>query len=503
MIRLGWRTKRKRRQRSSRAGSWWWSALVIVLPVLTMAGLAVYLFWGVLDLDVATSTGKLDVTRTVLAVAAGTGALVTLVLARRRQWATEHDAAERRLTDLYVKAVEQLGSDKAPVRHGALYALERVAQDNPDHRQTVVDVLCAYLRAPFAPPPDKSGTHRLGGLPRSLRGTPARRTAASAAAARRAALTPPTPTAGEQERRQEREVRLTAQRILQGHLNPGPKPRRPVHTFWPDLDIDLTGAFLIDLDLSGCRINTARFDRATFTGKASFADATFTEASYIGAAFAKDAVFTEARFTEDASFTGATFTERAWFIGAAFAKDAAFTEATFTKDASFDGATFTDDAWFTGATFTKHTSFDRATFSEDAWFIGATFTERASFVGAAFAKDASFNGAAFAKDAAFIEARFIEDAWFNSAAFAKNALFTGATFAKSAAFNDATFTSFPSMSDVAHPLGTTSSEWPVGWTTSEISATRSSRSRPQLVPVPAVLPQLPHGNAEVSKAHRW
>jgi hypothetical protein len=42
------------------------------------------------------------------------------------------DAAAWRVTDLYAKAVEQLGSGKAVIRHGGLYALERVAQDNPD-----------------------------------------------------------------------------------------------------------------------------------------------------------------------------------------------------------------------------------------------------------------------------------------------------------------------------------------------------------------------------------
>jgi len=63
----------------------------------------------------------------------------------------ERDAIEWRITDLYGKAVDQLGSDKAPVQLGGLYALERLAQDNPSHRKTVVDVICAYLRMPYAP----------------------------------------------------------------------------------------------------------------------------------------------------------------------------------------------------------------------------------------------------------------------------------------------------------------------------------------------------------------
>ena len=53
--------------------------------------------------------------------------------------------------ELYTKAVEQLGSDQAPVRFSGLYALERLAQDNPAHRQAIVNVICAYLRMPFSP----------------------------------------------------------------------------------------------------------------------------------------------------------------------------------------------------------------------------------------------------------------------------------------------------------------------------------------------------------------
>ena len=60
------------------------------------------------------------------------------------------DTSEPHITE-YTKAVEQLGSDKALVRFAGLYALERLAQDNPAYRQTIVNVICAYLRMPFSP----------------------------------------------------------------------------------------------------------------------------------------------------------------------------------------------------------------------------------------------------------------------------------------------------------------------------------------------------------------
>ena len=82
------------------------------------------------------------------------GAAVGLMLALRRQHhqeiataLTDRDATERRITELYTRAVEQLGNDKAPVRLGGLYALERLAQDNPAQRQAIVNVVWSYRAA--------------------------------------------------------------------------------------------------------------------------------------------------------------------------------------------------------------------------------------------------------------------------------------------------------------------------------------------------------------------
>jgi hypothetical protein len=52
--------------------------------------------------------------------------------------ATERDAREQRITELYTRAVDQLGNEKAPVRLGDLHALERLAQNTPEQRQTIV-----------------------------------------------------------------------------------------------------------------------------------------------------------------------------------------------------------------------------------------------------------------------------------------------------------------------------------------------------------------------------
>src|SRR3712207_12355 len=92
--------------------------------------------------------------QTVGGLALASGAIVTYRTFRHTR--LEQDRAyklsqSQQVTESYAKAVEQLGHDQAPVRLGAMYSLERLAQDNPPRRQTIVDVLCAYLRMPYTP----------------------------------------------------------------------------------------------------------------------------------------------------------------------------------------------------------------------------------------------------------------------------------------------------------------------------------------------------------------
>lgn len=189
------------------------------------------------------------------------------------------------------EAVEQLGSDRAAARHGGPYALERLAQDNPRHRQTVVNVLCAHLRAPCTPPPAHGDVHRIG-LRRRARPDRARRPPAPPA-------TPPVvPVVRTADLlRQEREVRVAAERVLAEHLRPGDEPDHDA--FWPDIDLDLAGATLVALDLADCRLRAAGFRTATFAG-----DADFT-----GTAFAGDTRFDDVTFAGDSTFTDAAFAE--------------------------------------------------------------------------------------------------------------------------------------------------------------------------------------------------
>jgi hypothetical protein len=103
--------------------AWWWMLAALAAVVVT-ASVVTWLLLAIANnakpgTDRANS--RLDAVRTGLAAGAGAGAAVGLMLAFRRQHhqeiatvLTDLDATERRITELNTKAVEQLGSGKAP-----------------------------------------------------------------------------------------------------------------------------------------------------------------------------------------------------------------------------------------------------------------------------------------------------------------------------------------------------------------------------------------------------
>ncbi|WP_345600648.1 pentapeptide repeat-containing protein [Saccharopolyspora rosea] len=248
-------------------------AVVVVVVTVGSMGLLLFLLRG------AEPQVLLEVVRTSTSIGAGTGGGAALWLAARKQRSTEldlaqkgHDATETQVTDLYGKAAEQLGNDKAPVRLAGIYALERLANGHPAHRHTIVDLICAYLRMPFDPADDP----------------------------------------------QEREVRQVAQNVLISHL------RADAESFWPDIVLNLAGATLSTFTCTRCRVRSATFAGAEFVGPAVFR----------GTEFAEHADFRNVRFTGLGDFRRVTFGgEGVTFRGARFEGEVDFgthTEAALT-----------------------------------------------------------------------------------------------------------------------------------------------------------------------------
>jgi hypothetical protein len=69
-----------------------------------------------------------------------------LILNQEKNRSDSFFAQEKQTTNLFTKAIEQLGSDKIEVRLGGIYALERIARDSERDHWAIMEVLSAYLR---------------------------------------------------------------------------------------------------------------------------------------------------------------------------------------------------------------------------------------------------------------------------------------------------------------------------------------------------------------------
>ena len=86
-------------------------------------------------------------------VVAGIGAALLIwaaiqqaATARRRHNEQTDADRQRRITESYSKAVEQLAHDKIEVRLGGIYTLERISRESPDDYLTVMETLTAFVR---------------------------------------------------------------------------------------------------------------------------------------------------------------------------------------------------------------------------------------------------------------------------------------------------------------------------------------------------------------------
>jgi Pentapeptide repeats (8 copies) len=73
-------------------------------------------------------------------------ALQQAAIARRRHKEQTDADRQRRITESFSKATEQLGSDKTEVRLGGIYTLERISRESSDDYWTIMETLCAFVR---------------------------------------------------------------------------------------------------------------------------------------------------------------------------------------------------------------------------------------------------------------------------------------------------------------------------------------------------------------------
>ncbi|MFL6144680.1 MAG: pentapeptide repeat-containing protein [Labedaea sp.] len=225
----------------------------------------------------------------------------------------EHDR-ERVADERFARAVELLGSAADQVQVGAMHALVGLARSRPAYTQTVLDVLCAYLRRPFDHP-------------------------RYAATATRGAPEPDDDLPRERERREladrTLQVRATAQRLIADLLPPITEPDPPHY------DLDLHGATLEYFDIS---------DRVV--GQIRARTATFYEATNLrGTRITKDAWFTRARCWGRFYAEGAVFEARCWFSGFAAEGTVSYAGVEFHGETKFARSRFAGPVSFLDARF--------------------------------------------------------------------------------------------------------------------------------------------------------
>jgi uncharacterized protein YjbI with pentapeptide repeats len=111
--------------------------------------------------DVATLQN--EIRKVILQTLGGILAIAALYFTYRRVKVAE----QSHITERFTKAIEQLGAmttsgeKNIPVRLGAIYALERIAQDSPRDHWPIMEVLTAYVRHNSPAPPDSISTKEL------------------------------------------------------------------------------------------------------------------------------------------------------------------------------------------------------------------------------------------------------------------------------------------------------------------------------------------------------
>ncbi|WP_415648146.1 pentapeptide repeat-containing protein [Stackebrandtia soli] len=292
---------------------------------------------------------RFEVAKIVLAIVGGLGGVVFLTIGYRKQRDGEaaerrNDAAEQRLDaadareqskhfhERFSGAAEQLGSNAARVRLAGAYSMAALADDWDAGRQTCINVLCGYVRAPYQPPGELDDTADEQDLQQHRAAT------------------------------EEREIRRAILDTIGERLRAEPVK----HKTWHGHRFDLNGAVIDAGDLSRSKITPGtvlNLARATFSG----GDVSFARAKFSGG----NVSFPSAKFSGgNVSFFGATFS----------GGDVSFARAKFSGGiVSFPSATFSGgivsfvDAKFSGGIV----SFPGADFSGViVSFEGATFSGR-------------------------------------------------------------------------------------------------------------------------------
>ena len=302
--------------------------------------------------------------------------------------------AERR--ERYTKAVEQLGSQEAPVRMGGVYTLVGLVDEwleekslSDDERfkegQVIINNLCAYIRSPFTL---TSYYDELSEDAPSLEGS--YKDKKEEFYVDKAILD------------SEADVRLSIIKEIHDRIQ---DPDKNTPGAWSDFEYDFSGStFFYPIDLtnsyyakpinfSGSTYQSRRADfrRSTYQGGADFSRSTYQgRADFNGSTYRGRADFSRSTYRGRATFNGSTYRGRADFNGSTYQGWATFSHSTYRGRADFNGSTYQGWATFNGSTYRGRATFSRSTYRGRATFNRSTYQYETDFSGSIFYQEVYF-----------------------------------------------------------------------------------------------------------------
>ena len=353
--------------------------------------------------------------------------------------------AERR--ERYTKAVEQLGSQEAPIRMGGVYTLVGLVdewledesiekyEDRLKEGQVIINNLCAYIRSPFTlashydelmqDTPDAEGVYQ---------------DKVQEFYADKATL------------ESEADVRLSIIKEIHDRIQ-GPDKNTP--GAWSDFEYDFSGStFFYPIDLTNSYyakpINFsgstykgwADFSRSTYKGEADFSRSTYKGwADFSRSTYQNLADFSRSTYQNLADFSGSTYQNLAGFSGSTYEGWADFSRFTYQGSmANFSGSTYEGWADFSGSTYQGRADFSRSTYQEEAYFNNSTYQNLADFSGSTYQGSmANFSRSTYQGRADFTRSTYQEEAYFNNSTYQGWANFTGSTYQGEANFTGSTY----------------------------------------------------------------
>ena len=285
--------------------------------------------------------------------------------------------AERR--ERYTKAVEQLGSQEAPVRMGGVYTLVglvdewleeesiREYEDRLKEGQVIINNLCAYIRSPFTLASHydelKQDTPSAKGVYQDK---------VQEFYADKATLD------------SEADVRLGIIKEIHDRLR-GPKEETP--GTWSDFEYDFSGSmFFYPVDIS----YSYYLKSVTFSGSTYQDWTNFSSSIYEG-----NADFSSSTYEGWANFNRSTYEGWANFSDSTYQDEADFSNSTYEGWADFTGSTYEDVADLTGSTYEGWANFSRSTYEDVADFTDSTYEGGANFSRSTYKDVADFSGSIF------------------------------------------------------------------------------------------------------------